>query len=316
MQQVSGGGAFTRANIAAINSNFTSVGGIDLWVRPQAVGASNTNVGSYDKPFATMTGLAAAGAMVPGVTIGLQGVLKEIFVAPAVNDITIVGVANQPRQATSDGVPNGGGATWMNPGTVASALVTCGSLGTDNGQAWTFKNIFFGQAGSAACVIMNRTLAGADSSHSAFYNCTFTAPGVNSGIGLSCGEILRLIVDHCQFYDFNGTTARAIYANIAGGIANPPYLEWQITNNTFTNNVNHIVGALRNAVITGNNINLIGKTQTTTGMILLAGGANNIVMGNNIADASAGPSVGTYTGGTADAWFNNYNDGAVAGVPS
>lgn len=313
---ITGGGAFTARNIADINSALASQSQIDLWLSPQSETASNTGDGTYVRPFASLTGLIAAGYLKPGVTIGLQGVLKENVVLPAVNDVSIIGIGNQPRQATSGGVANGGGATWMNPGTVASPLLTIGSLGTDNGQAFRAQNIFFAQAGAAPNVIATRTVAGGDSSHSAFIGCSFTAPAINNGIGLSCGEIIRLIVADCQFFDFTGTTSYAIRANIAGGIANPPYLQWQIVNNVFTNNVNHLVGALRDGVITGNNFQLIGRTQTTTGMILLAGGANNIVMGNNIADASGAPSVGTYTGGTADAWFNNYSDGAVAGVPS
>lgn len=314
---VTGGGAFTSRNIAIINNNFDSIAGsIDLWLRPQATTASNTNEGSYDKPFSTMTGLQAAGALTPGTRIGLQGVLRENFIAGPVNDITIIGIANQPRQATSDGVPNGGGATWMNPGTVASALVTVGSIGTDNGQAWSFQNIFFGQAGAAPNVIMTRTVAGGDSSHSSFYNCAFTAPGVAAGIGLSCGELLKLIVSGCQFYDFTGAASYGIRANIAGGIANPPYLQWQITNNVFTNNVNNIVGALRNATITGNSLMVLGRSQTTTGSVLLAGGANNTVMGNWIGDNLTGAAA-TYTGGTNDSWCNYYrDDGCGSGVPS
>lgn len=314
MRAISGGGAFTYGNITDINANFSEVQGIDLWVRPQV--GSDANVGTYDKPFKTLTGLAAVGAMVPFTKIGLQGVLKENFVAPAVSDISIIGVANQPRQATSSGVPNGGGATWMNPGTVAQALVEVGASNALKSQSWRFQNIFFGQAGVAPCMILNRTIAGSDSSHAAVLGCTFTAPGVAAAIGISTGEILRLLVDGCQFYDFNGAAAYAIRANIAGGIANPPYLQWQILNSMFTNNVNNIVGALRNATITGNSVMVLGRTQTTTISIGLSGGANNTVMDNNIGDNLTGAGA-SYTGGTNDAWCNKYrDDGFGSGVPS
>jgi hypothetical protein len=311
---INGGAFLPQVGAAAASGVVTDLRGIDVWIRPQA--GSDNNLGTYDSPFATFSGMNAVGAIVPGITIGLSGVLKENFVAPAINDVRVVGYANQPRQATSGGVPNGGGATWMNPGTVASALVTLGSLGTDNGQAWQFENIFFGQAGAAPNVIATRTVAGGDSSHCSFYNCVFTAPGVAAGIGLSCGEIIKLIVRNCQFYDFNGAAAYGIRANIAGGIANPPYLQWQLTGNTFVNNVNNLVGALRNASITGNTFESIGRTQTTTISIGLTGGANNTVMGNFIGDQLTGATA-SFTGGTTDKWCNYYSDdGCGSGVPS
>jgi hypothetical protein len=319
MYTITGGGQFSRTNINQINSNFSELQGAanaapDIWVRPQY--GNNNNVGSYDKPFATMAG--ASRAFEPGIVIGLQGVLKENFVAPLINDVTIVGLANQPRQATSSGIPNGGGATWMNPSTVASPLLHIGSstMGTAKSQAWTVSNVFFGQAGVAANVIVDRGVGGNDASHAAFYGCAFTALGIAGGIGLSTGEIIRLIVDGCQFYDFTGAAAYGIRANIAGGIANPPYLQWQITNSLFTNNVNNLVGALRNATITGNSFMVLGRTQTTTVSIGLTGGANNTVMDNNIGDNLTGAAA-SYTGGTNDAWCNKYrDDGFGSGVPS
>lgn len=314
LQPVTGGGVFSRQNINQINENFAALSQPDVWIRPQY--GNNNNVGSFDQPFATMAGCARA--LEPGIVIGLQGVLKENFVAPLVNDVTIVGMANQPRQATSSGVPNGGGATWMNPGTVASPLLHIGSstMGTAKSQGWKVMNVFFGQAGAAANVIVDRGVGGNDASHAAFYNCAFSAGGVAGGIGLRTGEIIRLIVDGCEFYDFNGAAAYAIYANIAGGIANPPYLQWKITNNVFVNNVNNLVGALRNATITGNNFQSIGRSQTTTISIGLSGGANNTVMGNWIGDQLTGATA-TFTGGTTDKWCNYYSDdGCGSGVPS
>lgn len=314
MNIITGGGSFTSRNISDINGNFSELQSVDVWVRPQF--GNDTNVGSFDKPFATMAGCSRA--FKPGIRIGLQGVLKENFVAPLINDVSIYGYANQPRQATSSGTPNGGGATWMNPSTVASPLLHIGSsaMGVAKSQAWSLNNIFFGQAGVAANVIVDRGVGGNDASHASFYGCTFTAAGIAAGIGISTGEIIRLIVSGCQFYDFTGAAAYAIRANIAGGIANPPYLQWEIANSRFTNNVNNIVGALRNADIHDNCFQVLGRTQTTTINIGLTGGANNNVMANRIGDNLTGAAA-SYTGGTNDSWCNMYrDDGFGSGVPS
>lgn len=313
-QQVTDEGVFTRTSKNIINDNFAALQAVDVWVRPQS--GNNNNIGSYDKPFATMSG--ASRAFAPGLKIGLQGVLKENFVAPLVSDVTILGFANQPRQATSSGNPNGGGATWMNPSTVASPLLHIGSstMGTAKSQSWLVQNVFFGQAGVAPNVIVDRGVGGNDASHAAFVGCSFTALGIAAGIGISTGEIIRLIVDGCEFYDFTGAAAYAIRANIAGGIANPPYLQWKIANSTFTNNVNNIVGALRNADIHDNCFQVLGRTQTTTVSIGLTGGANNNVMANRMGDNLTGAAA-SYTGGTNDSWCNMYrDDGFGSGVPS
>lgn len=316
---ITGGGVFTNKNISDINANFSAITDtIDVWVSPQSATAVTVGGGTFARPYDSMTSLNAAGAMRAGVTIGLVGVLKENFVAPCVNDVTIVGVANQPRQATSSGVPNGGGATWMNPSTVASPLLHIGSSasGVTKSQAWSLQNIFFAQAGVAPNVIVDRGVGGNDASHASFYGCSFSAGGIAAGIGISTGEILRLIVQGCEFYDFNGAAAYAIRANIAGGIANPPYLQWKIQGNYFTNNVNNLVGALRNATITGNSFEVLGRTQTTTISVGLTGGANNTVMGNYMGDNLTGAGA-SYSGGTNDSWCNMYrDDGFGSGVPS
>ena len=63
MYTITGGGSFTRTNIDQINSNFSelsgsagagSASGLSVWVRPSY--GNNNNVGTYDKPFATLSG--------------------------------------------------------------------------------------------------------------------------------------------------------------------------------------------------------------------------------------------------------------------
>lgn len=309
---ISGGGAFTRANIDQINSNFQALSNPDLWIRPQGPNAKNTNVGTYEAPLASPEG--ASRYLKPGMVVGVEGVIFGNYVPPIVNDITFRGMANQPRQATTSGAPNGGGATWLNPSTVASPLVDlAGNTTAVKMQGWRFENIFFNNAGDAACVRLQRLVTGSDSSHASFYGCKFT--GADSGI--QTGEILNLTVDGCTFFDFVGAGDTGIEASIAGGIANPPYLAWVLRNNNFYNNVNHVVGALRNATITGNNFQIIGRTITTTIALSLTGGANNSVFRNTFnRPLNTSPNATLYVGGTNDSWSNNDgNDAQFYGVP-
>ncbi len=301
MQTITATGAFDASAAAAINTNFQNVQGYDLWVRPQNV-SGNGETGTFTQPFSSFS--AAGGALRAGMVVGFQGVTKENFVAPVVNDISIVGVANQPRQATDSGIANGGGATWLNPGTVASPLVSLASNTSDApSQAWRFQNIFFNNAGDAACVKLDRKITGSDSSHASFYGCWFT--GADSGI--QTGEIINLTVDGCLFFDFVGAGDCGIEASIAGGIANPPYLQWVIRNCRFVNNVDHVIGALRNATIYNNNFVVIGRTVTTTICLSLASGANNSVYGNMFnRPLNTSPNATLYAGGTNDSWGPNY----------
>lgn len=310
MIPITGGGVFSRQNISDINSNFSALSAPDVWVRPQY--GNNNNVGSFDKPFATMAGCSRA--IEPGIVIGVQGVLFENYVAPVVNDVTIRGYANQPRQATDDGVANGGGATWLNPGSVASPLVDIASNTTNApSQAWRFENIFFNNAGNAPCVKLERLATGSDASHASFYGCKFT--GADSGI--QTGEVIFLTIEGCTFFDFTGTGDTGIEASIGGGIANPPYLGWVLRNNIFYNNVNHVVGALRNATITGNNFIIVGRTITSTIALSLDGGAGNSVYGNAFnRPLNSSPNATLYVGGTGDVWSANYgSDDFFFGVP-
>lgn len=310
LRTITGGGTFSRQNISDINANFSEVSQPDVWLRPQA--ATPGADGSYEKPFGSMAGLSRI--LEPGLVIGLEGVLFENYVAPAINDITIRGYANQPRQATDSGVANGGGATWLNPASVASPLIDIGNYAQDKpSQAWRFENIFFNNAGDAACVKLQRLITGSDSSHASFYGCKFT--GADSGI--QTGEIINLTVEDCTFFDFVGAGDTGIEASIAGGIANPPYLAWVLKNNNFYNNVNHVVGALRNATITGNNFQIIGRTITTTIALSLSGGANNSVFRNTFnRPLNTSPNATLYVGGTNDVWSNNDgSDAQFYGVP-
>ncbi len=314
LQTILGGGAFTQGNINAINSNFAALQNIDVWVRPQyGSNSGNGSVkyphGSYNNAYATMAGVASA--LRPGLVIGLQGVLFENYVAPAINDITIVGVANQPRQATDSGVANGGGATWLNPGTVASALVDIGNYTQDKpSQAWRFQNIFFNNAGDAPCVTLRRKLTGADSSHASFYGCRMS--GADSGIHSIEASFVTVV--GCDFYNFTGSTDCAIESVAGDGVALP--LQWTIDGNRFFNNYAHIVAPLSSGTVTNNIFGWKGSSVTSTVQVHLdGGGKNNVVMKNMFQMAESTGTATMFGGGTDDGWFNNYADGAVSGVP-
>ncbi len=305
-------GAFDADVMNAINANFASIaGGIaypDYFVDPQH--GSDANPGTAALPFASMSPLNAL--LQPGMTVGLKGVLFQNWLAPAVNDITVVGWdSNQPRQATSDGVPNGGGATWMNPATVASPLVTLGESSTTlECQAWRFINIFFSNAGDAPCVKLHRKLTGADPSHASFYGCKFT--GADSGIQSVEASFVNVV--DCEFFNFAGAGDNAIESIAGDGVALP--LQWVVKGNRFWNNQGHLVAPLSSGVVTGNFFGWKGASITTTVQVHLdGGGKNNIVMGNNFQITEAAGTATMFGGGTDDGWFNNYGDGAVAGVP-
>jgi hypothetical protein len=305
---ISGGGALTFKNIADINANFAAVQVPDIWVRPQ-YGNDSTGDGSYAKPFATMSGTARV--LAAGMVVGIEGVLFEEYTGPIIGDVTLLGMANQPRQATTSGAPNGGGATWLSPsgGT--------GNLLTIQGQGWRVENVFFNNTATGsttADVVLSRAgdpPTAADASHAAFVGCKFT--GGNYGIRDDGGAGFVLI-DGCTFFNFVGSGDTAIKSTSTSQ-ANP--LQWHVRNSYFFNNVNHIVTPLVGATLTGNTIMVKGSTvATTTTAVDFTGGSSNVVMANNLGDNASGAAA-TWTGGTNDMWCNlTADDGMASGVPA
>ncbi len=321
MQAITGGGAFTKKNIEQLNANFALLSTVDIWVRPQN-GGSNTNPGTFDQPLATMAGCNKY--LRPGLVIGLQGVLFETWLPPACNDITIVGMMNQPRQATSSGSPNGGGATWLNAtnGTAGTLpLVRIGGTATETkeSQGWTFRNIFFANASTSAvtsCVELMRgdgagVDVGRDASHASFYGCKFT--GANFGIRDSGGASFVHIED-CEFFNFASSGDTAIKEGTDTDVALP--LQWVITGNRFWNNYAHLVIPLSSADIYNNMFGYIGSSITTTVQVHIDGGGKNNTMHLNRFQMAEGTGTATmFGGGTTDSWLNYYTDALTTGVP-
>ena len=309
MQTIRGAGVFTQGAINAINANFSALQAINVWVRPE-YGNNNTADGSYDKPYATMAGLAKL--LKPGLVIGLQGVLREEYVFPlGVNDLTVIGVAGQPRQATTSGVPNGGGATWMTP--AAGATSTTTPLVTVRAQGTTFMNIYFSSTATAApCVQLLMNGGGdppvdASAEHAAFYNCFFT--GAATGITSSGGPNFATI-DGCRFFGFSGTGDIAI-STVTGAGVHTNY-GWVIKNCEFWGNDIHIKGALSGASIKGNNFSYINNLITTSVFYDATGGKDNMVFGNNFGVNSGNGGIATmFVLGTNDRFAGNSLSTAV-----
>lgn len=300
-------GSFDGTVAGQINRNFQALQGIDLWVRPQNV-SSLGQTGTYTQPYGSM----AAAPLVSGMTVGLQGVLREEYTGPIINDVTIVGVANYPRQATTSGVANGAGATWISPTTVTNTAALCNV----RGQSWRFVNLYFNNSATTApCVMLTVSGTGdpptdPDASGASFYNCVFT--GADDGLS-STGLPNYVTIDGCTFFNFAGAGDTAISYAVGGGIKT--LWQWTIANCNFENNVHNIVAGLNGANLTNNTFHYIGNTVTSTSLVILTNGQNNNVMLNKFTMAETTGTATIFQGGTNDAWFNYYADGAVAGVP-
>lgn len=301
---ITGGGAFTRQNIQDINNNFAAVTQPDIWVRPQAGTTDSAGDGSYAKPYVSMAGAVGSRLFGPGVVIGLEGVLLEEITMPIVNDVSIVGMANQPRQATTSGAPNGGGATWLSPsgGT--------GSLLTWRGQAGLIQNIYFNNTATGATTGCVKLVGGGDppltpdAGHTRIYGCRFT--GEANGIYISAGPGFLDIKDNI-FLNFDSASDCAILAGDAGGTG------WQsrIRNNVFTANTIHIKGLswAYGWEVCDNRFSYIDVGVTTTTQIDFTGGSNNSVHDNTFdLPYNTSGITAMFALGTNDRWkFNKFS---------
>ncbi len=303
-------GAFTPATAAALLSEATAVQTVQPTIYVNSVTGSDSFSGSSPTTaYATITKAVAAAQN--GSIIGIFGVFREYVTARlGLQDVTIIGMANQPRQATSGGAPNGGGATWLSPTTATNTS----DLLTIKGQAWRIQNIYFNNAGtSSACVRLLRSGTGdppadPDGSHTAFVNCWFT--GASYGIEDEGGNAFVHITG-CEFLNFAGTGDIAIIGGTGSVIANP--LRWVITNSYFWGNVNHIVAPASGWIIQGCRFN----AATTTNIDFTGGTAPNFIQQNAFAITGANfDPAGGVTGVTGDAWSNYLIDGVETGLPA
>lgn len=238
----------------------------------------------------------------------LCGVLREQAVAPlGVFDVTIVGGANRPRQATSDGVPTGGGASWLAP----TSPVAATPLLELRQQGWTIENIQFAGPSDDACIKMHReeTTTYPDASHLSLRGCRFTG-GL---IGLEdYGGHSNVLIEDCSFEDLSGVGGGAIVVTNQG-IAIPS--RWMVRNSRFLPSVNGIVGAWVDSQFIYNQI----YKMTTTTINAASGntGLRNMFIYNNfnIAAADFDPAGGV-TGNATDQWISILTDTIEQGVPA
>lgn len=239
----------------------------------------------------------------------LSGVLREQAVAPLnVYDVLIVGAANRPRQATSGGVPTGGGATWMPPSSGAVASTPLLEL---RAQGWAIENISFTPHTSSAAIRLTRsaTVDTIDASHFRSSGCLFAANGGSGQIGIEdnggCGFCL---IEECRFDSLTGTALLGL--NTAAAVSR----NWRISNNRFTGNTNAIALSLTESLIEWNKIRQTANdTNNKVNLVAVAAqGSLNQVLRNMFPDAAANITIAKgYKPGTTDVWRNWATDTAA-----
>lgn len=240
----------------------------------------------------------------------IVGVLREQVVAPDdVYDVAVVGAADRPRQATSGGVPTGGGAYWTAPAspTALTPLIEVRS------QGWTFANICFNPTTSSAAIRLTKSAVtdSIDGSHAVISGCYFVGGGTGQ-IGIEDnGGCSFVLVEGCRFKLLTGTAILGLTT-----AANVPQ-EWQILSNTFGQNTNDIKMSLNWSRIQDNVFNTAGSgaTNKVISTIALSGqGANNGVVENYANNTAAGIATGSgFVGSATDHWFNQGTDAVKYG---
>lgn len=267
--------------------------------------ATNGDGLSWDTPFST---IAAALAVVSDYdTILLNGVIREQVAAPlGVFDVTIRGAANNPRQATSGGVPTTGGATWLAP-TSPTALTPLLSIYE---QAWTIDNIFFGTVASTPSLRLKglETASFPDASHAIVSNCRFGTQALATEIGIGGWNLFNCIFFNNVFQGLSGTAILGEDVSIRTPSEN------QILYNYFRECANGINMPMNYGRIDGNRFK-----DVTTLQIDINVGADNYVGINFFDKTQANISIAQgFVGNASDMWRNYSSDTAAltVGVPA
>ncbi len=238
----------------------------------------------------------------------LSGVLKEQVIAPVIYDVTILGAADDPRQATDGGVPTGGGASWLAP---ASPVATTPLIRVV-AQGWSFVNLQMAPVAGAACITFDRreTAILPDSSHGSVEDCYFTTGGA-SGFGVEGIEVKRIRIEGCIFEALTGASGTAIKTTAGLGIAAPNH--WTIKGNRFVQNINDINAASLNfSQIEGNRFFSTDPIETGIRIKLIGSTGRNQVILNYFSDVTADVTIAKgYTPAAGDVWAN-YTTGTAA----
>lgn len=245
----------------------------------------------------------------------LGGVLREQAVAPEdVYDVTIIGAANSPRQATSGGTPTGGGASWIPPTspTATTPLLELKAAG------WAFENIEFTPVNASAAIRLTRSASvdTIDASHARFTGCYFAGNGGTTQIGIEDnGGCSRVLIEDCRFDTLAGTAILSL--NTSAAVP----LQWRIINNLFLRNTNAIAISSNQGLIANNYINQAADdANNKINLIAISSqGELNMVINNVFSDAAANVTIAKgYKPGTNDVWRNYVTDTAayIVTVPS
>lgn len=240
--------------------------------------------------------------------IVLGGVLREQAVAPLdVYDVTMIGAANSPRQATSGGVPTGGGASWLPP----TSPVAATPLLELRAAGWQFLNIEFTPHNASAAIRLTRSASvdTIDASHASFQGCKFQSNGGTTQIGIEdnggCGFIT---IDGCTFESLGGTAILGL--NTAAAVP----LRWKILANQFLRNTNAIAMSATQALVQANNFNQAANdANNKVNLVAVAAqGSLNMVLDNQFSDVAANVTIAKgYKPGTTDVWRNWVTDSAA-----
>lgn len=282
-----------------------------IWYVDGNNGSNGNNGRSPDQAFLTM---AKAFEMIDTYDfIVFQGVIREQLTSPVgVEDITIFGGANRPRQATNNGVATGGGASWLAP----SSPTALTPLLKIREQGWKLGNFQMSPVTSSSCVRLSRaeTVNDNDGSHAILKGMYLV--GGTTGIGVEdVGGCSRVAIEECRFELLTGTAIKGI----STGIAVPS--GWEIKNNLFLRNTNSIGMSLTQGLVENNRINQAANdTNFKVNLVAVAGqGSLNMVLDNVFSDAAANVTIAKgYKPGTTDVWRNFVTDTAeyIVTVPA
>lgn len=239
----------------------------------------------------------------------LGGVLREQAVAPDdVFDVTVIGAAGIPRQATSSGTPTGGGACWLAPSSGAVATTPLLELVR---AGWAFENIEFTPHTSSAAVRLTRSASVdvLDASHTRFSGCYFAANGGTGQIGIEDnGGCSRIVIEESRFEGLTGTAIKSL--NTAAAVP----LGWDIRANRFNGNTNAIGISLTEGLVRDNYIRQTANdTNFKVNLVAVsAQGSLNQVINNIFPDVAANVTIAKgYKPGTTDVWRNYVTDVAA-----
>jgi hypothetical protein len=237
----------------------------------------------------------------------MSGVLKEQAMTPVgVYDVTILGAANRPRQATNGGVPTGGGASWLAPTVVAANKALLEVIE----QGWHIENIQMAPPAALDCIRFRRmeTAAIPDGSHGVVKSCYFSTGGA-AGHFINIGECKRIVIEGNEFEAIGA--GKCIRNTADGGIAAPSYLT--VRNNKFgRGNTYEIVTTAADALIEGNTFMRLFGVEAGMCIDLNGSAGRNRILNNYFSDATAQFAVagGYRTGAATDRWRNWVGDAA------